>query len=145
MNTIAGLWIDHRKAVIATVTADGEETMEIRSLAEKQPGRFDGVRSTAPFGSQWLKADDLQEREFTDHLEKYYSRVVHAIRGAGSVLIFGPGEAKGELKKRLAHDQFGGDILALETTDQMTDRQIVAKVREHMKKMEFHSTARENA
>lgn len=47
-----GLWIDHRKAVIVTVLGKGEETSVIESQAEKQPGRFDGVRSTTPYESQ---------------------------------------------------------------------------------------------
>ena len=46
MKTTAGLWIDHRKAVIAIVSAEGEQTIEIQSNVEKQPGRFAGVRST---------------------------------------------------------------------------------------------------
>ncbi|MCX6555193.1 MAG: hypothetical protein NTZ12_09310 [Candidatus Aminicenantes bacterium] len=44
-------------------------------------------------------------------------------------MIFGPGEAKGELKKRLERDGLGGRIAAVETVDKMTDRQIAAKVR----------------
>ena len=47
-----GLWIDHRKAVIVSVSGKGEETSVIESQAEKQPGRFDGVRSTTPYESQ---------------------------------------------------------------------------------------------
>jgi hypothetical protein len=49
MKTTAGLWIDHRKAVIAIVSAEGEETLEIQSHVEKQPGRLAGVRSTTSF------------------------------------------------------------------------------------------------
>ena len=47
-----GLWIDHRKAVIVTVSGKGEKTSVIESKAEKQLGRFDGVRSTTPYESQ---------------------------------------------------------------------------------------------
>lgn len=62
MTMTAGLWIDHRKAVIALVTAGGEEVIEIRSNVEKQPGRFAGVRSTAPYEAQRVKADDSQQQ-----------------------------------------------------------------------------------
>jgi hypothetical protein len=130
MKTTAGLWIDHRKAVIAIVSAEGEETMEIRSNVEKQPGRFDGVRSTTHHGQQ-VPADDSHEREFTGHLNNYYDEVIAAIRDAESIMLFGPGEAKGELKKRLERDKLGGHIIAVETVDKMTDRQIAAKVREY--------------
>ena len=46
-------------------------------------------------------------------------------------LIFGPGEAKGELKKRLKKSKLDGRIARVETVDKMTDRQIAAKVREY--------------
>jgi hypothetical protein len=35
MKRIKGLWIDHRKAVIVTVTDKGEEVQEILSPVEK--------------------------------------------------------------------------------------------------------------
>ena len=131
MEITAGLWIDHRKAVIVIVSAEEEETMEIRSNLEKQPGRFEGVRSTAPYEAQLVKADDSRERDFMGHLDHYYADVIAAIREAESILIFGPGEAKGELKNHLDQAKLGGKIIAIETIDKMTDRQIVAKVREY--------------
>ena len=134
MKTTAGLWIDHRKAVIAVLSEEGEETLEIQSNVEKQPGRLAGVRSTTPYESQKLQADDSLQREFTGHLNHFYDEVIAAVRDAESVLLFGPGEAKGELKKRLERDNLGGHIIAVETVDKMTDRQIAAKVREYFHK-----------
>jgi hypothetical protein len=80
------------------------------------------------------KADDTRERKFTGHLNIYYNAVIASIRDAESILIFGPGEAKGELKKRLEGDKLGGRIVSIETVDKMTDRQIAAKVRQHFAK-----------
>ncbi len=131
MEMVAGLCIDHRKAVIVTISAEGEKTIEIRSHVEKQPGRFEGVRSTVPFEAQLIKADDSRERKFMGKLDQYYAEVIEAIREAQALLIFGPGEAKGEFKTHLDHAKFQGNIFALETTDQMTDRQVTAKVVEH--------------
>jgi hypothetical protein len=131
MKTIAGLWIDHRQAVIALVSAAGEELIEIRSHVEKQPGRLAGIRSTTPYESQQVPADDSRERQLTGQLHRYYDEVIVAIRGAESILIFGPGEAKVELKKRLEHAKLGARIIAMETADKMTNGQIAAKVRAH--------------
>jgi len=131
MRTIVGLWIDHRKAVITVVSDKGEETKVIESDVEKQPGRSAGIRSTTPYESQKVPADDSREQEFTGHLQGYYDEVIAAIRDAESIFIFGPGEAKGELRKRLERDKLGGRIVAVETVDKMTDRQIAAKVREY--------------
>jgi hypothetical protein len=131
MSTNVGLWIDHRKAVIVAVTDQAEATTLIISKIEKQLGRSGGARSITPYESQQVPADDTRERKFTGHLNIYYNAVIASIRDAESILIFGPGEAKGELKKRLEGDKLGGRIVSIETVDKMTDRQIAAKVRQH--------------
>ena len=113
-----GLWIDHQKAVIVTVTGEDDETKVIHSEIEKH-------------GKNGNDADDTSLRVFTEHLNKYYEKVISQLRGAESLFLFGPGEAKGELEKRLAKENLGELVKAVETTDQMTDPQIAAKVREH--------------
>jgi hypothetical protein len=47
------------------------------------------------------------------------------------MLLFGPGEAKGEFKKRLERHRLGARVAAMESADKMSDRQVVAKVREY--------------
>ena len=133
MRTKVGLWIDHRKALIVAVTDQGEEIRLIISKVEKQPGRSSGMRSTTSYEAQQVPADDSRERKFTGHLNIYYNAVIACIRDAESILIFGPGEAKGELKKRLIRDKLGGRIVGIETIDRMTDHQIAAKVRRYFK------------
>ena len=128
MKKVAGLWIDHRKVVIVIVSDEGEETKQIESGMEKHV-RFSGG-SRAEEG----KADDQRDRQFTGHLNTYYDEVIAHIRDAESILIFGPGEAKGELEKRLASKGLSGRVVGVETVDKMTDRQIAARVRQHFQK-----------
>ena len=122
MGTKVGLWIDHRKALIVAVSDKGEEIKLIISKVEKQLGRSGGIRSTTPYESQLVPADDSRERRSTGLLNIYYNAVIAGICDAESILIFGPGEAKGELKKRLEKSNLGGRIVAVETVDKMTDR-----------------------
>jgi hypothetical protein len=56
--------------------------------------------------------------------------VISHIREADEILVFGPGEAKGELEKRLQGKGLGGRIVGVETVDKSTDGQIAAKVRQ---------------
>ncbi len=60
-----------------------------------------------------------------------YDAVIASIRDAESILIFGPGEAKDELKKRLEGNNLSGSIVGIETVDKMTERQIAVKIRHH--------------
>ena len=121
-----GLWIDHRKAVIVTVTEEGEELKKITSNMEKH------VRFTGGSASEDGSTEDVRDRQFGNHLNNYYDEVIAVIRDADTIQIFGPGEAKGELEKRLEHKGLKAHILAIETVDKMTDRQISAKVRDHL-------------
>ena len=120
-----GLWIDHRKAIIVVITEEGEEIKKIASNMEKH------VRFTNGNGSEEGSSEDVRDRQFGNHLNAYYDQVIAEIRDAQSIQIFGPGEAKGELEKRLEHEGLKERVLAIETVDKMTDRQIAAKVREH--------------
>ena len=56
---------------------------------------------------------------------------------AESILVFGPGEAKGEFEKRLAHKGLAGRVVGIETVDKMTEPQIAAKSSTTLFKIEF--------
>jgi stalled ribosome rescue protein Dom34 len=126
MKKIVGLWIDHRKTVIVSVTDKKEETSLIISDMEKHV-RYSGA-------TQEDSAEDQRDKRFTGHLNKYYDRVISCIRDAESILIFGPGEAKVELSQRLENEALGGRVVGVEAVDKMTDRQIAARVRRHFPK-----------
>ena len=79
------------------------------------------------------RARDSRQRTLTTHLNIYYDAIIASIRDAEAILIFGPGEAKGELKKRLKKANLSGRIVGMETVDKMTDHQIAAKVRQHFR------------
>lgn len=76
-------------------------------------------------------AEDVGDRRYGNHLNGYYDGVVSLLRNAEAIWIFGPGEAKVELQKRLELQDLGARIISIETVDKMTNRQIAAKVRDH--------------
>jgi stalled ribosome rescue protein Dom34 len=121
MKREVGLWIDHKKAVIFSLSDEGAEIKRISSELKKQV-RFPG-------GAQEESAEVQKDRRYTGHLNNYYDEVISFIRNAESILIFGPGEAKNELKNKLGKEKLHENIVGMETVDKMTDNQIVAKVR----------------
>lgn len=120
MKTNVGLWIDHRKAVILTIGDKGETLTRIESGVEKHV-RYSGSPQEPP--------EDQRDRRFASHLSKYYDKVIVALRGAESILILGPGEAKGELEDRLGQKGLSERIVGVETVDKMTDAQLAARIR----------------
>jgi hypothetical protein len=135
MKTRIGLWIDHRRAVIVQPSDTLEDINVILSHTERHPGRDDAERPGESFESLQVQADDVTDRKFEQHLNTYYDQVIACVQDANSLLIFGPGEAKGELVKRLEQKHKTDRVLEVETADKLTDRQVVAKVHEHFAKV----------
>lgn len=132
MKKQVGLWIDHRDAKIVILGADpngpgrADVAEKVLSGMEKHV-RFSGT--SAERGS----AEDQRDRQFESHLNKYYDDVIAHLHNADAIFIFGPGEAKGELKKRLLDSGLSDPTVVVETADKLTDHQIAEKVREHFK------------
>ena len=122
MKNEIGLWIDHRKAVIVTISEAGEEVTEISSGVEKHVRFSSGA-------SEDGSAEDVRDRQFQNHLNSFYDEVIALIGNGNPIHIFGPGEAKGELAKRLEVKGLHGQIVNSETVDKMTGGQVAAKVR----------------
>ncbi len=131
MKKQVGLWIDHKKTVIVTFTDKGQEIKHIGSHLERdsQPSGGWAAHSGKDYGQT-----NRQDRRSASHLDTYYDEVISFIHDAESILIFGPGEAKGELKRRIESKGLPGRIVGVETVDEMTEPQIAAKVREHFLK-----------
>ncbi|MEG5058574.1 hypothetical protein QUB60_16130 [Microcoleus sp. A2-C5] len=131
MSTQVGLWIDHRKAAIVSLTEKGEETSEILSEVEKQLRRSGDSPMKGSYEAQKVPADNSRQRARTGELNTYYDEVISHVRDADSILIMGPGAAKNELQKRMEENRLGAKVVGVETVDNLTEPQLVAKVRQH--------------
>ncbi len=134
MSTKVGLWIDHKKAVVVSITENGEEIKEIISDVEKQPRRSGDSPLKGTYEPVQVPADDSRQRAFTGGLNVYYDKVIASIGSAESILIFGPSTAKDELKERLKVNNLDSRIVGVETVDKMTDHQIAAKTKQYFAK-----------
>lgn len=131
MGKQAGVWIDHKRAVIVTFEGDRHEVREVRSDVEKRVRFRGGARPKVPYSPQFLSGETQKDRQFQQRLHKFYTEVASAIGEADVLLIFGPGEAKFEFQKHLLQGARRLSDVRIEAADKMTDRQIVARVRKH--------------
>lgn len=122
-----GVWIDHREAVLVFVAGETKELVRIASHVERHPSRSEG----ALLEPRRPRADDSRERRFTGQLARYYEEVVARVAGTDAVLIFGPGEAKGELRRHLEKSGLAGRAVFLEAAERMSEGQLLRKVRQH--------------
>jgi hypothetical protein len=128
-----GLWIDHKQAILVIQGEQGEEMQKIESGVERHIPYRGASLSKSPYSAQHQQGDDQLDNKFTEQLNKFYDKVIAHIRAAEAVVIFGPGEAKGELQKRIAHEKIKVQIAGVETADKMTDPQVRTKVREYFR------------
>ena len=124
MATKAGVWIDHKQAIVVLVTDAGQEIKKIALDIGQLVQSAGGARNE-------FVAEDKLERKVENHCKDYYDDVIAAIRGTDWLLILGPGEAKGEFSKHIKAKKLRGLTVEVETTDKMTDRQLAAKVGAH--------------
>ena len=132
MSKEIGLWIDRREAILVILTDGEEEIRHIASSSEKYVGEPGGSNAGNPQGLIGFTVEDQRDRNYVNRLNHYYDEVIAVIRGADSIQIFGPGEAKGELERRIGRSSLKARMPATEATDKMTDPQIAAKVRKHV-------------
>jgi hypothetical protein len=127
MSIKAGVWIDHKQAILVLVSYAGNEIKKIDSGIER-PVRSGSNNAYTPND---FVAEDKLERKSDSHLKDFYDEVIRSLQGSEAILILGPGEAKGELHKRIESRKLHGLNVEVETADRMTDHQLAAKVAQH--------------
>ena len=123
MGQAVGVWVDHKKAVIVSIAAGEVTTRTLTSGVGAHPHYS---------GSQDGGGEKKYEERHNQDLDRYYDDVIGQLGKPDAVLLFGPGEAKLQLEERLGRSKLPSEcIVSIESTDKLTDPQIVAKVKEH--------------
>ena len=133
MTNKTGIWIDHKKAIIVSVSGDQVSTATVESNVGPHARYSDRSGYPTPDGPQDGGGGEKKyEERYGQHLDRYFDEVIGRLGHPESMLIFGPGEAKQQLHARLGHTKaFAACAVDIATTDKLTDPQIVAKVKEH--------------
>lgn len=127
----AGIWIDHKQATVVLITDAGQEIKKIASDIGQPSSREGALRPKNKYRPNDFVAEDTRQRKVESQRGKYFDSVIACLRGADSLLLLGPGEAKGEFKKHIDDKKLRKLAVELETADKMTERQLAAKVRQH--------------
>lgn len=121
--TNVGVWIDHKKAVVVSMVADKIAITTLLSDVPPHPHYA---------GSQEDGGEKKYEERHDLRLDRFYDRVIRQIGDAAALLIFGPGEAKLQLRERIGQSRTLPErTVIVESADKMTDPQILTKVKEH--------------
>ncbi|HZH67363.1 MAG TPA: hypothetical protein VEY10_20900 [Flavisolibacter sp.] len=118
----AGVWLDNTKALIITDTSENEGSDYTILDKVKAKGAHGG-------GSE----HSMNNAKQSDML-KYYKTVSNLLLDYDEILIFGPGKAQEQFQHHLKEDaQFNTKQISIDSAEQLTDPQMIAKVREFFK------------
>ncbi len=119
----AGIWIDHTKAVIVSISADQVTTETLESGVPGHP-RYSGQQDGG--------GEKRYEERHGQDMNRYYDEVIVRLSAPDGLLILGPGEVKLELMERFSRSKaHGGCTVDIATADKLTDPQIVEQVKAH--------------
>ena len=135
MDKLYGLWVDHGKAVIVSLMNENHKVIHVESDIEGHFRLKDDSQSISPSKIQSATSESKRDFRYSKHLNIYFQHIIDLLKDAKRLFIFGPGEAKIELKKMIEKNkQFSNKISDIETTDKLTEPQIVAKVKKYFRK-----------
>jgi stalled ribosome rescue protein Dom34 len=115
----AGVWLDNTKAVIITHTLEDEKgSYNISSKIIANEGHSGGSEHS------------MNNARKTDLL-KYYKSLSSHLLAYDELLVFGPGMSQEQFGNHLEGNvQFKGKKITINSTEQLTDPQKVAKVKD---------------
>ncbi len=117
-----GIYMDHAVA----------ELIDLNPSANKQSITSEFTSETE--GEALKKGESLMHNKQQQMHEAFYKDIAHHMLNYTHVLLFGPTNAKNELRNYLAKDQHFKDItIDVETTDKMSANEKHAFVTEHFK------------
>lgn len=115
----AGVWLDNQHATI--ITSEGEEDYSI-------------LQKVAASGNQRGGSEHaMNNAKQSDHL-KYFKALSAELTSYDEILLFGPGQSQEQLQNHLGSNaQFSNTKISIDTADQLTDPQMIARVRDFFK------------
>ena len=118
----AGVWLDNTKAIIISNASDDEN------------GDYavtDKIKSNAHHGGG--SEHSMNNSKQSENL-KYFKSVSGLLSKYDEILVFGPGKSQEQFQNHLHEDvQFKSKQITIESAEQLSDPQMIAKVRDFFK------------
>ncbi|WP_369765986.1 hypothetical protein [Flavobacterium sp. WC2429] len=131
MKKQTGIWIDSTKAIIVTLNDGKEFICEIQSNLENKVYHDKEGDKGSFQGNQHINSDKTFEERKKHQMNNFLKDVVNSVQESDELYLFGPAETKIKLQQKINDDKLtsNGKLKSVETSDNMTSNQIVAKVK----------------
>jgi hypothetical protein len=127
-----GVWINLKKAVITSLEENNHEVKTIYSSIEGRERIPGEKKAFTRFGNQVLEFGKKKQNRLANEKREYLKKVLNELKGADEIVLSGPAGMKTELEKLIQDDTvISSRLKGVETTDSMTENQIVAWVKKY--------------
>jgi hypothetical protein len=121
----------HNQKQLAGVCLDNAKAIIIASSSENGSGSYSIKERVYAPGVHAGGSEHSRNNARQSDLLKYYKSLSDHLRGYDEVLVFGPGMAQEQFGNHVEGDaQFKGKKITIASTEQLTDPQMIAKVRD---------------
>ncbi len=130
MSNYVGIWVSHGIAKIVNLSPNGHTKLDtLESNIEKKHKSTRGTPSKSLYSHAGVSVTKYTDR-LTHQLNNFYSSILKKIALADKIFLLGPGLAKKELKNEInKRTHLAHKIIDVESSDKMTDPQLIAKVK----------------
>jgi hypothetical protein len=127
-----GVWINLKKAVITSLEENNHEVKTIYSFIEGRERIPGEKKAFTRFGNQVLEFGKKKQNRLANEKREYLKKVLNELKGADEIVLSGPAGMKTELEKLIQDNTvISSRLKGVETTDSMTENQIVAWVKKY--------------
>ena len=118
--TVAGVWLDNTRAVVISNSPDVEASeYEIKGQVKSKESHGGG-------------SEHSMNNAKNNEVLKFFKSITGLLANYDEILIFGPGKVQEQFHNFLKDDhQFKNKQIIIDSSEQMTDPQMIAKVRTH--------------
>jgi hypothetical protein len=136
MKKQTGIWIDSTKAIIVTLNDGKEFICEIQSDMENKVYHDKEGDKGSFQGNQHINSDKTFDERRKHQMNNFLKNVISSVTESDELYLFGPAETKTKLQQKINNDKattIATKLKSVETSDNMTSNQIVAKVKKFYK------------
>jgi hypothetical protein len=136
MKKQTGIWIDSTKAIIVTLNDGKEFICEIQSDMENKVYHDKEGDKGSFQGNQHINSDKTFDERRKHQMNNFLKNVISSVTESDELYLFGPAETKTKLQQKINNDKattIARKLKSVETSDNMTSNQIVAKVKKFYK------------
>ena len=134
MEKNVGIWLDNEKAYIITLVNGNERVEKIESNVETRVRYKGETKSYSRLGGMFINPQKKKTKRKNHQLRDYFNSILRRTRDANSIYIFGPAEAKKNLEKVYHKEKsLTNKLKRVESSDRLTENQMVARVKEVFK------------